>query len=95
MKLATKKRNIFYVHKVHARDKSYMHILNFTCICAHVHAVFQALRQELHLQPSDLRLDALTIELPGIRWQSDCDTGSYMQHSHICTRAILNRGLMF
>ena len=31
MKLATKKRNIFYVHKVHARDKSYVHLC--TCAC--------------------------------------------------------------
>ena len=33
----------FYVHAVHVSDKGYMHISNFTCIRARVHAVFRAL----------------------------------------------------
>ena len=39
----------FYVHAVHVSDKSYMHISNFMCIRACVHAVFQALHVLLYI----------------------------------------------
>ena len=35
--------------------------------------MFLSPRQESKAQPSDLRRDALTIELPGLRWQRGYD----------------------
>ena len=53
----------FYMHAVHVSDKRYMHISNFTCIRARVHAVFRALlsilrqlaRRQTAGQSKDLR----------------------------------------